>query len=318
MPHQDAGPEIRTTVVVCTRNRGSRAADAIESILCNQTGDDLEVLLVDQSTNAETANAVKVFESDARFRYLPSPEVGTGRGRNMGLRAARGKYVLYTDDDCRVPDSWIARMVACFEENPRVAVVFCNVQAAPFDEQAGFVPTYIRDDDALVTSVWQKCSARGIGAGMAVRRQAALEIGGFDACLGPGTQFPANEEGDLALRALLKGWWVYETARTHVVHDGFRTWSQGKELTRRNWTGIGAAYAKPLRCGHWGAGVIVAYEGVVVALLTPARRLLRLQRPQGLRSFVFFWEGFARGWCAPIDRDSIKFLDRSESTPTVT
>lgn len=307
MQQSGADPKIHISVVVCTRNRGASAVDALQSILAHDAPD-MEVLLIDQSTNNDTRDAVERFSSDPRFRYLPSTEVGTGRARNMGLQAARGRYVLYTDDDCEVADNWVQSMASCFDENERVAVVFCNVKPAPFDLQAGFVPAYIRDDDTLVTSLAQKCRARGIGAGMAVRRQAALDIGGFDSRLGPGTNFPDCEDGDMAVRALLKGWWVYETSRTHVVHDGFRTWQQGKELTRRNWTGIGAAYCKPLRCGYWRFSVVVAYEAFGIALLKPASQLLTLRRPQGIRSFLFFWKGFISGWRCPLDRDTIRYL----------
>lgn len=306
------GSPVLTSVVVCTRNRGANAALTLRSILAS-TDPDLEVLLVDQSTTPDTRQAVERFRSDPRFRYLPSSQVGAGRARNQGLQAARGRYVLFTDDDCEVTRNWVEVMTQCFETNGRVAVVFSNVQPAAFDAQAGFIPTYVRDHDTLVTSIVQKCTARGIGAGMGLRREVALALGGFDARLGPGGEFPANEEGDLAVRALLKGWWIYETAKTHVVHDGFRTWQEGKALTRRNWVGIGAAYSKPIRCGHWQVGVIVAYEAFVVGLLQPASLVLRLRRPSGIRSFAFFWEGFLAGWRTPLDRDSVRYIDSDES-----
>ena len=305
----DSTPKV--SVIICTRNRGASAVDAIASVLASEEPD-LELLVIDQSTNRETEDAVAPFRTDDRFHYIASDEVGTGRARNMGLRAARGTYVLYTDDDCEVAANWIETMTSCFDRNARVAVVFSNVIAAPHDSAAGFVPTYVRSTDNLVTSLRQKCTARGIGAGMAVRRDAVLAIGGFDACLGPGTEFPDCEDGDIASRALLKGWAVYETSKTHVVHDGFRTWEQGKELTRRNWMGIGAAYAKPLRCGYWKFGIVVVYEAFWVAMLKPLRELLHLRAPRGGRSFYFFWKGFVTGWKAPIDRTEIRYLDSSE------
>jgi glycosyltransferase involved in cell wall biosynthesis len=296
-----------SSVVICTRNRGASAVDAVRSVLSSR--EDLELLVIDQSTNDETESALAPFKNDPRYRYVRSSEVGTGRARNMGLRLARGKFVLYTDDDCEVAPNWVATMTSVLESHARVAFVTCNVEAAPHDASAGFVPAYHRDDDLLVKTLLQKCTARGIGAGMAVRRDVALEIGGFDARLGPGTEFPGCEEGDMAVRTLLRGYWLYETAQTHVVHDGFRTWQEGKALTKRNWTGIGAAYVKPLRCGHLEAGVLVAYEGIGIALLHPASRLLKLQKPQGLRGFVYFWRGFWAGMKTPLDREHVRYVD---------
>ncbi len=302
----DSTPLPRLSVVICTRNRGDSVVAALDSIFaCQATG--FEVLVIDQSTNAETETAVQRFLPEARFRYIHANERGTGRARNMGLHEARGDYVLYTDDDCTVAPDWIEGIAACFEAHPRVAVVFSNVEPAPHDAGAGFIPAYRRSDEKLVKSMWDKCLARGIGASMAVRRNAALEIGGFDIHLGPGTPFSDCEDGDMAVRALLKGWQIFETHKTHVIHDGFRTWEQGKELTKRNWIGIGAAYSKPLRCGHWRFAIVVAFEAFGIALLKPLSRLFKLKRPQGMRSFFYFWQGFFMGWKAPLDCKTIRY-----------
>lgn len=293
-------PDPIVSAVVCTRNRGSRIVGTLESLLAN-THPNFEVVVVDQSTNGETETAVAPFRTDPRLRYIASDTVGTGYARDIGLAAARGGIVAYTDDDCIVPTDWLAQMQAIFESHPRVAVVFCNVEAAPYDETVGFTPTYERTGDKLVRNMWDKCRARGIGAGMAVRRSPIMQLGGFDHLLGPGTAFSDCEDGDIAMRTLLADWWLYETSQTAVIHDGFRTWEEGKAMTRRNWTGIGAAYAKPIKAGRWSAGIVVAYEVFGMALLKPLSRLLRLQRPQGIRSFGFFWRGFVSGMRHPVD-----------------
>lgn len=291
---------IKLSVVVCTRNRGERPTATLSSILETGTGN-IEVILIDQSTDGATCQAVAGFNQDPRFRYIPSQEVGTGRARNHGLREARGDFVLFTDDDCVVAPNWVATMRACFNEHPNVCMVFSNVEPAPYDRSLGFIPDYIRMDDKLVRNLRDKCRARGIGASMAVRREKALSIGGFDNLLGPGTNFPDCEDGDMAVRTLIHGGWIFETCRTHVIHDGFRTWEQGKELGKRNWTGIGAAYAKPLRCGQWHFLIVFLYESMVVAILKPLSRLLRLKKPQGLHSIAYFLKGVYKGSKVPID-----------------
>lgn len=294
------------TAVVCTRNRGDRIVDTLQSILAN-THPNFEVLVIDQSTNAETETAVTQHFSDPRLRYIHSTTRGTGMSRGLGLTNARGAIVAYTDDDCMVPENWLEKMEAVFAANDRIAVAFCNVVAAPHDETVGFVPAYVRQEDMIVRTVWDKCQARGIGAGMAVRREPVLGYGNFDPLLGPGTDFSDCEDGDIAVRALLNGWWIFETAQTHVVHDGFRTWDEGKELNRRNWTGIGAAYAKPIRCGHWRAGVIVAYEAFVIALWKPFSRIFSFKKPQGVRSFYYFCRGFLQSFQQPLDCEYIVY-----------
>lgn len=300
-----AAPAI--TIAIPTRNRGARILPALRSVLDSRYPS-FDVVVVDQSTDGSTKEAVAQID-DPRLRYVASDEVGNTRARNRALELATGAFVVFTDDDCVVPEGYAATMAGILASNPQVAVVFCNVEAAPHDPTAGFVPAYVRRGDKVVRTPLDKCRARGIGAGMAVRRDVALALGGFDEHL------QACPDGDIAVRAVLAGHHVYETSRVAVLHDGFRTWAQGRDLARRNWIAIGASYAKPLRAGHLRFAVVVAYEGLVVALLSPLSRTVLTRRPQGLRAFPYFWRGFARGWRTPLDRRRLLYAPPGAPTP---
>lgn len=313
MSEEAAGARVvSVTVAVCTRNRGDRITPTMSSLLANDV-EGLEVLVVDQSTDDETAQALSPFLGDPRVRYVRTDTVGIGPSRHLAVELAGAEYVLMTDDDCVVPDDWVAEMLAAFHDHPDVAMVYCNVIAADHDRERGFVPAYERSGEHVLRTMRDKCRGRGIGAGMAVRRSAALAVGNFDRSLG--SLFPkiVGEEGDLTLRLLLAGEPVLETDRTFVEHDGFRTWEQGRDLTRRNFIGIGLVYGKPLRCGHYRAALVTLYEGVVVALLEPLRPILRGRPPRGLRAFPFFWVGFVRGFRHPVDRDTVTYLVDDET-----
>jgi GT2 family glycosyltransferase len=201
-----------------------------------------------------------------------------------------------------VPKDWLRKLKAAFEKDPKIGIVFCNVQAADYDHSTGFIPAYVRQDEALLKTTSDKLRGRGIGAGMAVRKSIILALGGYDELLGTGSHFPSCEDGDMALRTILGGYYVLETHTTYVIHEGFRNWAQGKPLARNNWIGIGAAYAKPLRCGRWEALNVVLYEAFWIALVNAFRPLLRLKKPQGLRNFYFFWVGFFKGLAHPVEK----------------
>jgi len=295
------------TALVCTRNRGAGAAATVSSILASDHPN-FEVVVVDQSTDDDTARALARFRADPRLRCLRSDTQGLGRARNVGLGCARSEVVAMTDDDCEVPPGWLDVMATVFAAHPGVAVAFCNVAAAPHDAEAGFIPAYRRAGDTLVSDIRGKREARGIGAGIAVRRPVVLALGGFDEMLGAGADFPSCEDGDMAVRALLRGHQVYETDAVAVLHAGFRTWEEGRVLSRRDWYGIGAAYAKPLRCGHWRFAAVPAYEFGRFALWPPVSDLLRGRRPRGLGRIGAFLRGFARGWRTPVDRQTLLFL----------
>lgn len=298
------------TALVCTRNRGERVVCTVRSILaCAYPC--FELIVVDQSTNDETAQALAPYLSDIRLRYVRSETKGLGRARNIGLNLAMSDIVACTDDDCVVPADWLDKMSHVFVENPQVAVAFCNVTAGPHDPKQGFIPSYHRVEDQLLKQIGEKCTARGIGAGIALRRSLVLNLGGFDEMLGAGAEFPSCEDGDMAVRALLKGYQVYETASVAVLHYGFRTYAEGKQLSQRDWLGIGAAYAKPLKMGYWRFAVVPAYELFIVAVAPILRDILHLRRPSGLTRVILFIRGLCAGWNTPVDPETLRFLPRS-------
>ena len=299
-------PKALITALICTRNRGASITGAIASILAN-VHPNFELVVIDQSTNDETAEAVRQFCSDPRLHYLRSDTQGLGRAHNIGLSIAHGEIVAITDDDCEVPAHWLETMALAFMAHPNVAVAFCNVDPIDYDRSAGFIPVYQRTGTKLLTGTLDKCKARGIGAGIAVRKPFILALGGFDEMLGPGAVFPSCDDGDMAVRALLNGYQVYETDAVAVVHAGFRTWEEGKKLARRDFFAIGAAYAKPLKCGHWRFLVVPVYELGRHAIWPPVVDLLCLRRPRGLGRIGAFLQGFVRGWQTPVDPKTLLF-----------
>lgn len=62
----------------------------------------------------------------------------------------------------------------------------------------------------------------GIGASYAIRRKVITELSGFDELMGLAASFPSCDDGDIAVRAMLLGYVVYETDAVAVEHTGFR------------------------------------------------------------------------------------------------
>lgn len=298
---QEKSSQPFASTLVCTRNRGENILPTVKSILQNDYPH-FELIVVDQSTNDRTVQALSDNINHPSVHYIRSDTIGKSRALNLGLKQAKGEFVLITDDDCIVPADWIKCLVEIFKTHSDVAITFCNVTAAPHDKSKGFIPDYERKHDYMASSIRDKNKVRGIGAGLAIRREVIQSIGGFDEQLGPGSEFGDCEDGDLAVRVLLKGWSIYETSRVSVIHYGFRTWEEGKKLTIRNWTGIGGAYVKPLKIGCWRMLPVITYEAIVIAILRPLRNLIRFQRPKGLKQIIYFCRGFSKGFVKKIDK----------------
>jgi glycosyltransferase involved in cell wall biosynthesis len=300
-----AGAEA-SSVVLCTRNRGKLLRPALRSVLANDHPS-FRVFVVDQSTNDESEESVVDLRGDPRLTYVRSQTVGLSRARNIGLRMAETPVVAFTDDDTEVPQDWLVTMQRVLDEHPRAALVYCSVLAGPHDPLAGFVPVYECHGTRIVRTIEAKRAARGMGAGLAARRDILMKLDGFDEELGAGGRFPSCEDWDMTIRALLANFEVCETDRTFVVHHGFRTWPEVKALSRQTWTGMGAAFAKPLRAGHWRFAPVALYELSTMAMRPPVDDLLHLRRPRGLARLLHFLQGVSRGLVAPFDRNRLLF-----------
>lgn len=237
------------SVVVCTRNRPQGALTTVRSAMNDMPN--VEIVVVDQSDSHDTR---WLLEREApSVRVVASEPRGLAAARNMGVAHAQGEIVAFTDDDCEVLRGWLDAMKNAFARDERIGMVFGKVLAPDYDRGAGFVPSYDVPEFIIAERLAQKTKIEGMGACMAVRRDTWRELGGFDEALGSGASFRAGEDTDFAVRSLVNGFCVAETPDAMVVHNGFRTWAQGRDLISGYMYGLGAVNAKMLRLGGWRA-----------------------------------------------------------------
>jgi glycosyltransferase involved in cell wall biosynthesis len=94
--------DIDVSVVIPTRGRPDLLQRAIQSAL-QQTNRNLEVIVVLDGKDQGTIEAVERIE-DSRLSLIALAEsVGGAEARNIGARAARGRYIALLDDD----DEWL-------------------------------------------------------------------------------------------------------------------------------------------------------------------------------------------------------------------
>ena len=102
-----SGPAI--SVVICTYNRAKLLVNALQT-LCKQTIDKshYEVIVVDNNSKDETSEVTKNFcRKYPNIRYCFEARQGLSYARNRGWWEAKGDYVAYIDDECKVPAQWL-------------------------------------------------------------------------------------------------------------------------------------------------------------------------------------------------------------------
>jgi len=89
------------TAIIATYKRAGLVSRAIESVR-RQAYSNLEIIIVDDGSPDNTESVVRAIP-DERIRYLRHEKnKGLPAGRNTGIRAAKGDYIAFLDDD----DEW--------------------------------------------------------------------------------------------------------------------------------------------------------------------------------------------------------------------
>lgn len=94
------------SIIIPTYNRVDiTIATSIPSVL-NQTYTNWELLIIDDGSTDNTKEVCKqLTEKDQRIKYFYEENKGQGAARNLGIKEARGNYVLLLDsDDALLPD----------------------------------------------------------------------------------------------------------------------------------------------------------------------------------------------------------------------
>jgi len=292
------------SVVIPTRNRGDLITETIDSLL-KLEGVDFEVLVVDQSTDERTADAVAAAaQGDSRVRVLRTTTVGSSAARNVGAFNAAGRVVAYTDDDCLVEPDWLSALLCEFAQ-PRVMAVYGRLLPWGFTArdgtEVGFKAANSRTEYSGRTPPWYI----GHGGNMAFRREALLAAGGFDILLGAGGHFGACEDPDIAYRLLARGDTVVYAGSAIAYHKHWKDWRAQKRMERAYGVGAGAQFAKYIRSGDpyglrlfatwtWELGVRRVGSGL---LKWHSRKPMYL----GYCQLVYPWVGLVRSFGRRVD-----------------
>jgi glucosyl-dolichyl phosphate glucuronosyltransferase len=285
----------RLAVAVPTKDRRETVVSALAPIVA-QLGSRDELLVVDNGSTDGTQDAVDAWLRD-RFpagRVVSQPSGGVSAARNAALRETTAPIVCFLDDDVRPDPGWLERLrrawAGCSE---RTAVIG---GPTPGEWPAGR-PPWLTDHLLYVVAVLDLGDRRirldqraGLGyvwgGNMSLRREAALDVGGFDPARGsrPGVPFERGEEEELQRRLAAAGWeiWYEPTATArHLLAPERLT----KQAFRRFFRQQGVLEAARGRRRLDGALALAVS-------LSRGTALTLLRRPQAAGA----WFAAARGW----------------------
>lgn len=229
------------SIIIVSWNVADILAECLDSIYSAHHMHRLEVIIVDSASTDHTLDMLH--ERYSQVIVLQQTEnVGYTRGNNIGLEAAKGRFVLLLNPDTVILGDALANMLHYMSTNPDVGILgpytlntdgttqstrrrFPTVALGFFESTwlQSFAPKawldrfYVNDLplQATVDVDWVQ------GSALMARREIYEQIGGLDA-----GYIMFSEELDWCKRAKLAGWRVVFYCKAQIIHHGGKSTEQ--------------------------------------------------------------------------------------------
>jgi glycosyltransferase involved in cell wall biosynthesis len=155
------------SIIIPCYNDAQYIEQSVHSAL-NQNYPFKEIIIVDDGSNDETKEVLKKIEHKIT-KLITQGNKGQSTARNVGIREAKGKYILVLDSDDFFEPTFCEKAITIFKEDETIKIVSCQANLLyGHEKKESFIPTggsisnFLFANDALGTSMfkkedWQNC-----------------------------------------------------------------------------------------------------------------------------------------------------------------
>lgn len=211
----------KISIIIVTYNGFEYIDRCVRSIVENPYKD-VQIIVVDNGSNDGTPSRLQ--EKYPEVELVPlTHNIGPAAARNEGIQKAKGKYILFLDNDTEIDEKTIPVGINLFNEHPEAGILQSKLVfqhdtslldcTGEFLGQWGFLVhrTEVGQKDDNVTESEIIFSAKS--AGMWIRKDTLDAIGSFDP-----DYFIYLEETDLAWRSWMAGYTALYAPHSVVHH----------------------------------------------------------------------------------------------------
>jgi O-antigen biosynthesis protein len=165
----------KISVIICSYNGASTVESCLASMTKIRYPGEVEIIFVDDGSKDNTQEIVRRFPTVVNIQQK---NMGLSYARNVGMHAATGEIIVYTDSDCEADEDWLYYIALALTRSKHVGMGGPNLipdEGSWIADCVGLSPggpTHVMIDDRTAEHV--------PGCNMAFYRWAALEVGGFD------------------------------------------------------------------------------------------------------------------------------------------
>lgn len=286
------------SVIVPVLN-GEKTLSQLLAALKSQAGvpGRFEILVVDNGSTDRTAEIARRHG----VTLLHRPVRGASAARNFGLARAQADVVVFTDSDTVPSRRWLAGLLAVLADPETILATGPIHGWQPATPVERYASTQIHSEREKTAEHPRHPFAHGMN--VAVRREAALAIGGWDETMSSG------EDVDFAIRLRQKFGKPIQFVEQAVLFHKLRDTEEGLWKQAR-WHGSGYAlvhqrHRRALPSPAWRCGVAFGMIGFLYCIspLVEAGCRIKLVKPERAEFERFhrqylrhFWGGFFTQW----------------------
>ncbi len=219
---------MEVSVIIPTYNNAAMLASTLSAFERVVFPKDVELIVVDNNSTDATAETVKSFSNRLPIRYEFEQKQGISAAKNRGIKSAKGKLLIFTDDDVRPCPGWIEIYLDAYKKNNEKlfwggAIVSEFEEPEPDTSLLQFAPPSVKGLDFGVSQRILDSDEWFVGANLALTMDTFKEVGNFDTALGldpTAGKVLVGEESDLQRRLKSSGYravYLPSASIRHVV-----------------------------------------------------------------------------------------------------
>jgi glycosyltransferase involved in cell wall biosynthesis len=233
----DAHHPVDASFIVCTRNRAAALEACISSIeaACEACSLSCELVVVDNGSTDDTAARLSriAAKSAVAVRWMVELRPGLAAARNTGMERARGRLLIFIDDDCIVERSYLQDLNRHYSAGER-----CIVRGGRVDLGSPRDLPFTIKRSRFRARFTPDVHPGGfvLGCNMTMDREAAARIGRFDERFGAGGPLWSAEDTDYLVRSHQLGIPIEYVPDMTVQHFHGRTTRDAIERLHRDYS----------------------------------------------------------------------------------
>ncbi len=223
------------SVIIAVRNEEKYIKKCLEGIFSQDTKDTFEVIVIDGMSTDDTYKILKNLQKKYKFTLLKNEKINAAAGRNLGIKKAKGKYIVFIDGDAIPAKDWISNIRIIFDKyDEKVAGVggpdLLPKDSSKKEECIGLVMSSplarggkINPSTQHSLSKEEKSVGHIPTCNLCLRKKVLEETDGFD------ETFVKGQDLELNHRIRKAGYKLLYSPRVKVVHyrkDSFRSFSR--------------------------------------------------------------------------------------------